>query len=101
MNFQQGIYDADIGKMLGAQFSLEILREIFSVLKSQFTHQNLPIANILKGIVTNSQMPIVSVMMNAEDKLGKYSIKLKTIFLCDIKITNNFCEFFFFDILTS
>lgn len=68
----QGIYDADIGKLLGAQFSLNALREIFAVLKSHFIHQNLPIANILSGIVKNIQMQTISVMMNAKDRLGKY-----------------------------
>lgn len=70
--FLQGIYDADIGKLLGAQFSLNALREIFAVLKSHFIHQNLPIANILSGIVKNIQMQTISVMMNAKDRLGKY-----------------------------
>ena len=58
--------------MLGAQFSLDTLREIFNVLKSHFIHQNLPIANILSGIVKNMQMPIISVMMNATDRLGNF-----------------------------
>lgn len=56
---------------MGAQFSLDTLREIFTILKSQFINQNLPIANILNGIIRNSQMPIISAMMNAEDKLGE------------------------------
>lgn len=56
--------------MLGAQFNLDILREIFTILKSHFIHQNMPIANILGGIVKNPQMVIVSAMMNTEDKLG-------------------------------
>lgn len=68
----QGIYDADIGKLLSAQFSLDALREIFTILKSHFIHQNLPIANILSGIVQNTQMPIISIMMNATDRLGKH-----------------------------
>lgn len=67
----QGVYNADIGRMLGAQFSLDTLREIFTVLKSHFIHQNLPIANILNGIVRNPQMTVISAMMNAEDNLGK------------------------------
>lgn len=57
--------------MLGAQFSLEMLREIFIILKSHFIHQNLPIANILSGIVKNDQMMIITAMMNADDQLGK------------------------------
>lgn len=72
MNFFQGIYDADIGKLLGAQFSLDTLREIFVVVKSHFIHQNLPIANILSGIIKNAQMPVISVMMNGADRLGKH-----------------------------
>lgn len=72
----QEIYNADINRMLGAQFSLALLREIFSILKSQFINQNLPIANILSGIVKNDQMTIITVMMNAEDKLGKGTILL-------------------------
>lgn len=62
--------------MLGAQFSVETLREIFIILKSHFIHQNLPVANILSGIVKNAQMPVISVMMNATDRLGKQYWKL-------------------------
>lgn len=72
MKFFQGIYDADIAKLLGAQFNLDTLREIFVVLKSHFIHQNLPIANILSGIVKNTQMTIVSLMMNAADRSGMH-----------------------------
>lgn len=56
--------------MLGAQFNLDILRDIFTILRSHFIHQNLPIVNILSGIIRNSQMMIISAMMNAEDKFG-------------------------------
>ncbi|XP_055320961.1 RNA polymerase II-associated protein 3 [Sitodiplosis mosellana] len=66
----KGIYKADIGRMLGAQFNLTVLREIFTILKSHFINQNLPIANILSGMMNNEQMTIISAMMNAEDKLA-------------------------------
>ncbi|XP_031640676.1 RNA polymerase II-associated protein 3 [Contarinia nasturtii] len=66
----KGIYNADIGRILGAQFTLNILREIFTILKSEFVHQNLPIVNIMHGIFKNDQMTIISAMMNAEDKLA-------------------------------
>lgn len=57
--------------MLGAQLSLEILREIVTVLKSHFIKEKLPIIRIMNGIITNDAMVIISVMMNDEDKLGK------------------------------
>lgn len=65
--------------MLGAQFNLAVLREIFAILKSHFINQNLPIANIMSGVVQNEQMPVISVMMNAEDKLGMVYIIRKKI----------------------
>lgn len=57
--------------MLGAQLDLDLLREMFKILKTFFISQNLPIVNILRGIVKNSEMYVVSAMMNDEDTLGK------------------------------
>lgn len=67
----QGIYKANVHKMIGAQFNLDILRGIFAILKSHFMKQNLPIANILDGIMKNSQMPVISAMMNSNDQNGE------------------------------
>lgn len=67
----QGIYKANVHKMIGAQFNLDILRDIFAILKSHFMKQNLPIANILDGIMKNSQMPVISAMMNSNDQNGE------------------------------
>lgn len=67
----QGIYKANVHKMIGAQFNLDILRGIFAILKSHFMKQNLSIANLLDGIMKNSQMPVISAMMNSDDHNGE------------------------------
>lgn len=97
LNLLQGIYDADIAKLLGAQFNVDTLREIFAVLKSHFIHQNMPIANILSGIVKNMEMPIISVLMNEADLAGKlfltpFDARLKNL----PSINGSVCIFFFF-----
>lgn len=77
----QGIYKANVHKMIGAQFNLDILRGIFAILKSHFMKQNLPIANILDGIMKNSQMPVISAMMSSNDQKGEKITLVRKLFL--------------------
>lgn len=66
----QGIYNADIAKLLGSQFEYAVLAEILIVLKHQFVPDHQPIVNIMHGIVNNMEMSIVALLMSDEDKLS-------------------------------
>lgn len=58
--------------MLGAQFTSTMLSEILVILNQRFVNDKVAIGNILKGIVSNSQMNIFAFMMSDEEKLGNY-----------------------------
>lgn len=66
----QSIYTADVARLLGSQFEAALLAEILVILKHHFVPDQLPIGNIMHGIVNNMEMSIVALMMSDEDKLA-------------------------------
>lgn len=57
--------------MLGAQFNIDMLREMCGIIDAYITRQKLPIANLLGGIVGHPEMGIIALMMDAEDRKRK------------------------------
>lgn len=57
--------------MLGTQFDVNVLREIISILLTDFVAAKMPIINIMNGIVNNEGMKILALLMKSQDKDGK------------------------------
>lgn len=66
----QSIYDGDVAKLLGSQFEGEHLSEILVILKHHFVPEQQPIVNIMHGIVNNTGISIIALLMNDEEKLS-------------------------------
>lgn len=69
MSFQS-IYNGDVAKLLGSQFEVEHLSEILMILKHHFVPEKRPIVNIMHGIVNNTGISIIALLMSDEDKLS-------------------------------
>lgn len=64
----KGINRFDVAKLLGSQFEVTLLAEILDVLNEHFVPDKVPIAAILKGIVNNSEISIIALLMSDDDK---------------------------------
>lgn len=65
--------------MLGAQFNIDMLREICGIIDTYITRRKRPITNLLRGIVEHPEMGIYALMMDADDRKRKYFIRFSNM----------------------
>lgn len=71
----------DFNKLLGSQFTSEILSEVLSVLQRRFVPDELAVGRIIMGIVTNSEMKIFAFMLSDAEKLSEFDSDKVFIFI--------------------
>lgn len=60
-----------LNKLLGSQFTSEMLKCLLKILSESFLSDNIPVTGILKQIIINDEFKILKMFMDTEDRNGK------------------------------
>lgn len=61
-----------MGKIIGAQLNSEILSEIIESLHKFFLPYNVPFIRLLSDLGTNSEIPMLAMFLQNEEKKSKF-----------------------------